>query len=181
MGPECTADIDCANLNDACAKGVCSTQGICQQMLLPEGILCRPVQNACDVPEVCTGNSASCPVDLMKDKGYTYKCGLTQFMCGITKDDLSFQGNAYYIGNYSDHDTSCSIGTGSLFVDLLWPQCVSTCIPKICPPVEIRGKMISQGLSNYGITHCVLENGTWECDLKVDEISNFYVPYCPYP
>ncbi|MDP3156201.1 MAG: kelch repeat-containing protein [Archangium sp.] len=81
LGAICTSDDEC--LSRACIDGVCcettcggglpdceacsiakgsSSDGVCSA--LAAGRVCRPSTNFCDVSEVCTGTSRSCPPDL---------------------------------------------------------------------------------------------------------------------
>lgn len=166
--PECTIDNHCQHLNDACAFGVCNN-GVCDQAFHPTDAICRLAVDACDAPELCTGVSAHCPSDIKRDKGYTFKCGTTQYVCAMDPNliRLKPRGNSYEVGS---NDNVCIIGTGSLFVVLPWPQCVTQCLNKTCPN--------NKDISNYSILHC--DNEVWQCLLKADVTLDTYVPVCPY-
>lgn len=165
--PRCQNDDDCNNLNDACAFGYCNvTTGQCLQQFKPEGTTCRPVVDLCDVPEVCTGHSTLCPVDLRKDYAYTYKCSTDQFLCGVQVSELGVgsSGKTYFLG-------SCGIGTARNFYNLSWPACVTQCIQPLCPN--------NRGLSNYALATCNVNTGAWDCTSKVN-VGSPAVPVCPY-
>ena len=38
-----------------------------------KGYVCRAPANKCDPEEVCDGNAAACPANLVKNHGYTFK------------------------------------------------------------------------------------------------------------
>jgi hypothetical protein len=128
-----------------------------------EGIECRPAHSSCDVPEFCTGYSGECPEDNRSDYAYTFKCGLTQFLCGVKRDELSTNnGGSFFLG-------SCGIGTARDFVDLAYPECLGECLYSKCPN--------NKGLSNWAEAHCD-SNGGWVCDKKQDVGSSTLLPYC---
>jgi len=133
------------------------------------GVECRPVADKCDVAEYCTGDSSHCPDDFGHDFGYTYKCALTQFLCGVQKTELSSnKGGSYFIGSGSN---VCGIGTAGSFVDLDYPECLSECINANCPN--------NRGLSNWSESHCDPATGLWVCDKKFDVSPETKLPYCP--
>ncbi len=167
---ECTVDADCHHLDTPCASGKCSVEGLCGKTLHPQGTTCRPALDACDVSETCSGVSDQCPADLRKDDGYSFKCGTTQYLCGLEGSDLTQNnGKAWVIGSGSEK--SCTIGTGNTIVQLAWPHCVTQCLETLCPN--------QKRISNYALTSCNVTNGNWECDEKKD-VPYDYVPVCPY-
>lgn len=163
---ECDTDSDCHRFDDTCATGRCNVEsGVCSQELRPEGAVCRPALDLCDVPETCTGHSAECPTDLRNDHGYTYKCGLDQYLCAVEPSDLTMNGNAYRLG-------SCGIGTAGRFIQLPWPACVSQCIHNICPN--------NKYLSNFALAKCNVNSGYWDCTMKQNVDPLNFITTCPY-
>lgn len=167
--PECIDNIDCLHLSDSCATGICDVAvgGVCKQILHPMGRICRPPADLCDVPETCTGVSASCPLDVRKDHAYTYKCSTSQFLCGITQNELTIGqgGYNYFLG-------TCGIGTADSFHSLPWPSCATGCIQSLCPNNRL--------LSNYALATCDPLTGEWLCTQKIDVTETISLPVCPY-
>lgn len=167
---ECTTDSDCDHLNTACASGSCSAEGLCGKTLHPQGTVCRPALDPCDVSETCSGVSDQCPDDLRNDDGYSFKCGTTQYLCGLEASDLTLNnGGAWVIG--TANAKPCVIGTGVSVVQLPWPHCVTQCLETLCPN--------QKRISNYALASCNVTNGYWDCDQKTD-VPYDYVPVCPY-
>jgi hypothetical protein len=124
---------------------------------------CRPAQDYCDVAEYCTGDSGECPEDVRYDHAYTFKCSTTQFLCGISRDELSTNsGGSYFSG-------SCGIGTARDFVDLPYPACLDDDLKSKCPN--------NRGLSNWSESHCDPNTGNWVCDNKQDVGASTVLPY----
>jgi len=60
----CLVDNDCNNLDNLCADGICNLNTYtCEQQFKLDTTVCRPDAGICDVAELCTGSSASCPAD----------------------------------------------------------------------------------------------------------------------
>jgi hypothetical protein len=154
-----------SHLDGSCKIGKCNlTSGNCTLQAKPMDTLCRPksATNLCDVPEFCNGYTYECPSDLAYDMGYSMKCATQQFVCGVPKSQFTSKLNGrgeqvWSIGN-------CTIGAGTSFTDLLWPDCttgVGSCI--------VDGKCPNnRGLSNYAVTKCNPTTGTWSCLTKTD-------------
>ncbi|XP_040514739.1 disintegrin and metalloproteinase domain-containing protein 9 isoform X2 [Gallus gallus] len=77
-GEECDCGNDKECLKEGCclsncllAPGASCYRGECCRkcQFRPAGKICRAYQSACDLPEYCNGNSASCPVDVFKQDG----------------------------------------------------------------------------------------------------------------
>jgi hypothetical protein len=131
----------------------------------PKGFSCRALADLCDVEETCDGVNKTCPADLRRDCAYTYKCGTTQFLCGVTVEELTKgKGNQYYLG-------SCNIGMMGEYVSLTWPQCVGQPVEALCP----NGK----GLSNFVEAKCVPGTGKWNECKKIDVVSTTSLPIYP--
>jgi len=138
-----------------------------------QGTPCRPAADHCDVAEVCNGKSASCPANVRNDFAYTYKCSTTQYLCGVTQQELTGnKGRQNYLGQ-------CGIGSASTFVDLKWPECLDECIQAKCPCIEAQCPK-QRGLSNFAEAVCNPSDGTWTCVNKVDVTSSTQLPYCPH-
>uniref|UniRef100_A0A665UIW3 ADAM metallopeptidase domain 8a n=1 Tax=Echeneis naucrates TaxID=173247 RepID=A0A665UIW3_ECHNA len=69
--PCCNATTCKLNTGAQCAEGECCQN--CQ--LRPTGTVCRPKSGDCDLPEYCTGFSASCPTDAYTQNGLTCNRG----------------------------------------------------------------------------------------------------------
>lgn len=67
----CCDPITCKLKKEAqCAGGAC-----CENCILrPQGTICRPEMNECDLPEFCTGDTGECPLDVYKKNGN--QCGM---------------------------------------------------------------------------------------------------------
>jgi len=128
-----------------------------------EEFLCREAQDGCDVPEYCTGASGDCPPDTGYDYAYTFKCSTTQYLCGISRDDLSLgNGGGYFSG-------SCGIGTANNFIDLPYPECLDDDLHAKCPN--------NRGLSNWSESNCDPYTGNWECYKKAEVSGGTSLPY----
>ncbi|XP_041476581.1 disintegrin and metalloproteinase domain-containing protein 9-like isoform X2 [Lytechinus variegatus] len=62
----CVAETCRFHVNATCAEGECCDSN-CQ--MLPAGTLCRDEYNPCDLPEYCTGTSATCPGNVYRQNG----------------------------------------------------------------------------------------------------------------
>lgn len=70
-----------------CESGPCCEEGF----FLPAGEVCRPVAGACDVEEVCSGNSAECPDDEFISEGTECRseagvCDLVEYCTGTSAE-----------------------------------------------------------------------------------------------
>ena len=65
----------------------CDGSGACLDNFEPPTTECRPAEDACDVPEFCTGYSADCPIDLFAPPGADCSDGL--FCNGTEECDAS--------------------------------------------------------------------------------------------
>ncbi|XP_008585227.1 PREDICTED: disintegrin and metalloproteinase domain-containing protein 7 [Galeopterus variegatus] len=87
-----------------CAEGECCES--CQ--LKKAGSICRPAEDECDFPEVCTGHSSGCPKDQFQvngspcknSEGYCFmgKCPTRSVQCSELFDDDVRCGKIYCIG-----------------------------------------------------------------------------------
>jgi hypothetical protein len=160
-GKTCDAPEVCTGNSNYCPVDV----------FLPASAVCRPNADLCDVPENCNGVSAACPVDVRNDFAYTYKCSTTQFLCAVTRNQITLgSGNGYFFGT---NPNTCGIGTARAFVDLQWPDCVHQCINSVCPN--------NRDLSNYAEGHCIPSTGEWACDTKVNIDVDTVLPHCRFP
>lgn len=73
--PECSADDDCAHLNEVCGYGVCNANR-CELMLNDSADVCRAYAGECDAGEYCTGSSADCPADEFRGAGASCSSGV---------------------------------------------------------------------------------------------------------
>nr|XP_034185477.1 disintegrin and metalloproteinase domain-containing protein unc-71 isoform X5 [Osmia lignaria] len=101
----CCDPITCKLTSEAeCASGPCCSN--CK--LLKRGVVCRDSTNECDLPEVCSGESGQCPVDVYKkngipcsnDQGYCFngECPALDLQCdqiwgygGVVADKQCFE------------------------------------------------------------------------------------------
>ena len=86
----CTAGplVDCNDQNP-CTIDTCQSPSGCQHSPNPAPIVCRPATGACDVAEVCPGDSTVCPPDQMQPSGTTCRsaagaCDLAETCTGAS-------------------------------------------------------------------------------------------------
>ncbi|XP_011306245.1 disintegrin and metalloproteinase domain-containing protein 9 isoform X7 [Fopius arisanus] len=116
-GEECdcgTLD-DCPDIDPCCdpitcklkAEAECASGPCCNECkLLPRGSICRESSNECDLPEVCSGETGQCPVDLYKKNGKP--CANNQSFCfGGLCPDLNVQCTQVWGENGKAADMQC--------------------------------------------------------------------------
>jgi len=60
----------CSDDGNACTIDQCDgVQAVCPRTPAPEGVVCRPASDTCDVSEACDGVATSCPDDLVRPDG----------------------------------------------------------------------------------------------------------------
>jgi hypothetical protein len=102
-GVVCLTNDDCDSLDTSCGDGVCNTNTyICEQQFKSAGTTCREADGVCDVAEVCTGSSATCPDDGVKPNTEVCRtsggtCDVADYCDGVNKEctaDIK-QSNTY--------------------------------------------------------------------------------------
>ncbi|KTW32439.1 uncharacterized protein T551_00529 [Pneumocystis jirovecii RU7] len=106
----------CDDSSEACCKN-------CQ--FAPENTICRPSHDECDIVEVCSGNSSTCPSDLFKKDGTS--CG-NGFKCA---SGICTSRNMQCISQFNNSKGACH------------SSCIFFC--------EIGGACVYSGLQNYFI------------------------------
>lgn len=96
VAPACTGAASCDDglfcTDDACVAGTCThtpracpeddnpcttgaacdeTRDACVPSLAPATVICRPSAGVCDLPELCTGSSPTCPADAFQNDAVT--------------------------------------------------------------------------------------------------------------
>jgi cysteine-rich repeat protein len=81
-GVACLTNDDCNSLDTSCADGVCNMETYtCEQHFKSAGTTCRDANGVCDVAEVCTGSSATCP----DDSKSTAECRASAGICDVAE------------------------------------------------------------------------------------------------
>ncbi|KAG5513916.1 hypothetical protein PMAC_000538 [Pneumocystis sp. 'macacae'] len=106
----------CDDSNEACCKN-------CQ--FAPKDTICRPSHDECDIAEVCSGNSSTCPSDLFKKDGSI--CG-NRLKCA---SGICTSRNKQCIAQFNNSKGACH------------SSCIFLC--------EIAGVCVYSGLQNYFI------------------------------
>jgi len=158
-GTTCDSTEYCDGYSDLCPPN----------LYRPTGTTCRPPKDLCDVAEKCPGNSVTCPPDLRKDFAYTYTCDTTQYLCAVTRQELSYDTRGYHIG--CDLGL-CTMGPARKLVDLPWPSCQSTPIAKTCSE--------GCGVSKIIEAHCIPSTGKWICDGALTVTVQTIFPFYPH-
>ncbi|XP_058157113.1 disintegrin and metalloproteinase domain-containing protein 21-like [Dasypus novemcinctus] len=83
----------------------------------PTGTLCRPIQNICDLPEYCNGNTHTCPVDFHMQDGTP-----------CSEKSYCFKGNC------TDRDLQCKAIFGNVAMDA----------PDVCYTLNTEGDRFGQ-------------------------------------
>jgi hypothetical protein len=127
--------------------------------------VCRPAEDACDVEEYCSGFSNTCSDDDFKyTGGYTYKCGTSQYLCGVTEGELINKKNpngknekmkpVYYIG--STGEGTCVLGSAAEVVELDPVNCAKALNTVPFQPMPASGTCENaRGISNFVSLECV--------------------------
>jgi hypothetical protein len=71
----------CASDDNPCTFDVCNSAGQCTHPIGNAGVICRAALAKCDVSEMCTGTSASCPADLFVSS--TTVCRAAAGVCDV--------------------------------------------------------------------------------------------------
>jgi len=83
---QCTSASQCADDGNPCTTTQC-TSGVCSYPAGNANAVCRASQGACDLTEVCSGSSASCPSDSKRNNKYVCRdadgeCDLADYCDG---------------------------------------------------------------------------------------------------
>jgi len=94
--------------NDVCQAGVCIDK------VHDSSVVCRPAASDCDLPEMCTGSSKTCPLNVFKDAGSS--CGSTTDS-SCTKPDTC-NGSGTCLDNHVPDGSPCGFeGSQCMFAD----------------------------------------------------------------
>jgi len=139
---------------------------------------CEPAVDGSDTSSGCTNVEFCCPYG---DYAYSYKCGLTQFICAAPDSNVYmnfllsvFPDNVYDL-------EECTVGTGQSMVDkktgetfeAVEPLDYPACASDFLSGVEADGKCGNRrGISNWAAAKCVSTPDTapdqWQCCGKED-------------
>jgi hypothetical protein len=100
---DCSDDSDCSNLSSICSYGTCNSTGKCE-IKYNSSSVCRPAAGECDLDEMCTGNSPSCPADAFKEDGDVCSLGIcSSGKCVECIADSGCPSDGCYSGEYRDY------------------------------------------------------------------------------